>query len=117
MTLFWKNKFYLFVVLLLSVISGITAQNIPDPMSPPRLVNDFAGIFSDVEKSALEQKLLSYNDSTSTQIYVVTVTDLGGYPASDYAFRLGERMYLKFFIVVLLFVRFNFLDANICIFD
>jgi uncharacterized protein len=60
-------------------------------MIPFRLVNDFAGIFSAAENEALEQKLLAYNDSTSTQIYVVTVSDLGGYPASDYSFRLGEK--------------------------
>ena len=70
---------------------GISAQDIPSPMSPPRLVNDFANIFSEAEKQALETKLLAYNDSTSTQIYVVVVNDLGGYPASDYAFKLGEN--------------------------
>lgn len=68
----------------------MSAQDIPEPMSPPRLVNDFAGVFSDIERQALENKLLDYNDSTSTQIYVVTVNDLGGYAASDYTFKLGE---------------------------
>ncbi len=71
--------------------SGLSAQDIPEPMVPYRLVNDFADIFSPAEEQALEQKLLAYNDSTSTQIYVVSVSDLGGYPASDYAFRLGEE--------------------------
>lgn len=76
---------------ILAVFFGISAQDIPSPMSPPRLVNDFAEIFSPTERQALEAKLLAYNDSTSTQIYVVTVNDLGGYPASDYAFKLGEN--------------------------
>lgn len=75
----------------LMIVAGALAQDIPGPMSPPRLVNDFANLFSDAEKQALESKLLAYNDSTSTQIYVVTVADLGGYPASDYAFKLGEK--------------------------
>lgn len=74
------------------MISGFThAQNIPEPMSPPRLVNDFAGIFNERERNDLEQMLLTYNDTTSTQIYVVTVKDLEGYDVSDYAFRLGEK--------------------------
>ncbi len=89
MKLSWKSKTVLIVLFLLSV-AGVRAQDIPAPMMPYRLVNDYAGLFSAAETASLEQKLLAYNDSTSTQIYVVTVNDLGGYPASDYAFRLGE---------------------------
>lgn len=86
----WKSSTLLFILLLLFV-AGVKAQDIPSPMVPYRLVNDFAGLFSTAEATSLEQKLLAYHDSTSTQIYVVTVNDLGGYPASDYAFRLGEE--------------------------
>jgi uncharacterized protein len=89
MKLFWKSKVLFIVLFLLSMVGG-KAQDIPAPMMPFRLVNDFAGLFSAAETASLEQKLLAYNDSTSTQIYVVTVNDLGGYPASDYTFRLGE---------------------------
>jgi uncharacterized protein len=90
MRLLLKNKFLLiFTLLLLSI--EVTAQDIPDPMVPYRLVNDFANIFSGAESQALEQKLLAYNDSTSTQIYVITVSDLGGYAASDFSFRRGDK--------------------------
>lgn len=89
MKLLWKSKYLLILIFFSSL--GLSAQDIPEPMVPYRLVNDFAGIFSPAEEQALEQKLRAYNDSTSTQIYVVSVTDLGGYPASDYAFRLGEK--------------------------
>lgn len=85
-----KSKFAVIILLFLSSL-GTSAQNIPEPMVPFRLVNDFANIFSSAENQALEQRLLAYNDSTSTQIYVVTVNDLDGYPASDYAFVLGEK--------------------------
>lgn len=85
-----NNKVILSVIFILSVL-GVLAQDIPEPMYPYRLVNDFAQIFSPEEQAALEQKLLAYNDSTSTQIYVVTVPDLQGYDASDFAFRLGEK--------------------------
>jgi uncharacterized protein len=67
--------------LLLSM--AIKAQDIPEPMTPPRLVNDFADILNPEEQNALEQKLRSYYDSTSTQIYVVSVNDLAGYDAGD----------------------------------
>jgi len=70
---------------------AIKAQDIPEPMTPPRLVNDFADILNPEEQNALEYKLRSYYDSTSTQIYVVSVNDLAGYDAGDYAFRLGEK--------------------------
>jgi uncharacterized protein len=90
MKLLLKSK-TLLLFLIIFISTGALAQNIPDPMIPFRLVNDFAGVFSSTENSALEQKLLAYNDSTSTQIYVVTVDDLDGYAASDYAFRLGEK--------------------------
>lgn len=80
-----------FIVLFFLLSLGISAQDVPDPIYPYRLVNDFANIFSTAEKQALEQRLLAYNDSTSTQIYVVTVNDLDGYPVSDYAFVLGEK--------------------------
>jgi uncharacterized protein len=86
-----RNKYFITIFWLLCCFLGASGQDIPKPMNPPRLVNDFAGIFSEDQKAALEQKLRAYNDSTSTQIYVVTVNDLGGYPASDFAFKLGEE--------------------------
>ncbi len=80
-----------FFLLTISVLgNGLFSQTIPEPMHPPRLVNDFANIFSDTEKQALEQMLRAYNDSTSTQIYVVTISDLQGYPASEFAYKVGD---------------------------
>lgn len=86
-------KYYRFVILLLMFISSgvLFSQDIPEPMSPPRLVNDFAGIYTAAERNTLEQMLRAYDDSTSTQIYVVTVNDLQGYAASDFAYRIGEK--------------------------
>lgn len=83
------NWFFLFFLFFLH--GNIYSQNIPKPMDPPRLVNDFSGIFSSTQRSNLEEILLDYNDSTSTQIYVVVVDDLQGYAISDYAFKLGEE--------------------------
>jgi uncharacterized protein len=55
------------------------------------MVNDFAGLLSSEEVGALERKLIIFNDSTSTQIAIVIVKDLGGYDKADYAQRLGEK--------------------------
>ncbi|MDD3727224.1 MAG: TPM domain-containing protein [Dysgonamonadaceae bacterium] len=89
MKLFWKISQQL--IFFIFLYQGVVAQNIPNPMSPPRLVNDFANVFSETERQTLENKLRTYNDTTSTQIYVITVRDLDGYAISDYSFRLGEK--------------------------
>lgn len=66
-------------------------QDFPARPTPPRLVNDLANILSPQEVQALEQKLLNYSDSTSTQIAIVNITSIGGYDISDYAFKLAEK--------------------------
>ena len=89
MKLLWKISQPL--ILIIFLFQGVIAQNIPSPMTPLRLVNDFANVFNESEKQALEVKLRTYNDTTSTQIYVITINDLDGYAISDYSFRLGEK--------------------------
>jgi len=83
----------LVAVLLLAGSYSLTvySQEFPERPVPPRLVNDFAGMLSTREVDALERKLVAYDDSTSTQIAIVTVTDLHGYDRGDYAQRLAEK--------------------------
>lgn len=84
-----------FRILLIAIftffVSIAVSQELPSPMQPPRLVNDFAGLLNQSELNQLERKLLNYNDTTSTQLYVVIVSDLLGYDVADYAIRLGEK--------------------------
>lgn len=54
-------------------------------------MNDFAGILSAAEVNTLEARLVKFNDSTSTQITVVTVKSLNGYDKNDFAQRLGQK--------------------------
>lgn len=70
---------------------GIHAQQIPDPMNPPRLVNDFTSLLSEDQQITLSNKLLDFNNQTSTQIYVVTYDDLQGYPINEFAVQLAEK--------------------------
>lgn len=70
---------------------GLTAQDIPEPMSPPRLVNDFAGILTAGQIRHLEQKLVAFDDSTSTQILVILVKSLNGLTKEEFADRVGEK--------------------------
>ncbi len=85
-----KSVFTLLLLILLFPTRS-PAQEFPEKPSPPRLVNDFAGMLTGQEAEMLEQKLVAYNDSTSTQIAIVIVTDLHGYDKADYAQRLGEK--------------------------
>ena len=71
--------------------SAIIAQQLPEPMKPARLVNDFAGVFSQQERNALESRLVDFDRTTSTQIAVVTIADLDGYAIADYAARLFDK--------------------------
>jgi len=86
-----KKIVYLKVVfLLLTPLWGIAQEQLPVPAAPQSWVNDYAGVFNGAETSALEQKLNEFEYRSSTQIFIVTVENNGGYPASDLAPRIGE---------------------------
>jgi len=69
---------------------ALNAQFLLPRPEPPRLVNDLAGILSEGEVQALENKLVAFNDSTSNQIAVVIVSDLQGYDRSEFAYRVAR---------------------------
>lgn len=73
-------------VMLSTAVAVVAIPKCPDP---PRLVNDFAGLFTPSQREGLERTLVAFDDSTSNQIAVVTVLDLEGYDASEYATRIG----------------------------
>jgi uncharacterized protein len=87
-----KSIAWLFALLFV-VVNGLSSygQNIPERPSPPRLVNDFAAMLQPSERDELEQKLVAYADSTSTQIAIVTVVSLDGAPVQEYAAQLGYK--------------------------
>jgi uncharacterized protein len=84
------RKVYLIILLVAAVLKSY-AQDFPERPNPPKLVNDFAGMLSEDERQNLENKLDAYNDSTSTQIAIVTISNLGDYEPADYAQRLAEK--------------------------
>ena len=84
-----KKPVFLLVLLILTQLGF--AQDFPPVPNPPRLVNDFTGTLSSQEVQQLEQKLVAYNDSTSTQIAIVMMRSVGEYDIADYSFRLAEK--------------------------
>ena len=80
------------LIMALSFCQISQAQSeFPERPEPPRLVNDFAGVLSGQQKAVLENKLVSFNQRTSTQIAIVTVQSLSGYDKADYAIKLSEK--------------------------
>ncbi len=80
-----------FILFFFFFLFNIQAQDIPARPDPPKLVNDFANQLNPTEVAQLEQKLVSYNDSTSSQIVVVVVKTTDGYPMADYALKIGRE--------------------------
>lgn len=60
------------------------------PSAPTGYVNDYASILSGETRSMLESELMSFTASTSNEITIVTVPDLGGDTIEHYATKLFE---------------------------
>ena len=57
---------------------------------PTRLVNDYTTTLTADQQQALENKLVAFDDSTSTQIAVVIIPTLNGNDVTDYGVKLGR---------------------------
>lgn len=73
------------------LITFSSFAQIPQRPEPARLVNDLADILTPQEEQNLEAKLVSFDDSTSTQIVVVTVKSLNGYDKNAFAYEIGQK--------------------------
>ena len=75
-----KTKLFLsFFIVLFMNCSLLSAQfTIPEKPSFQTSVYDYANVLSADEKIQLEEKLIRYSDSTSTQIVVITIESLKG---------------------------------------
>jgi len=80
------------ILLIVVTFSGLKAQDCLLEKPPVQnLVQDYAGVLSDSEEQGLRQALIAFNDTVSTQILVVTVTDLCGYDKASFTYTLGEN--------------------------
>jgi len=90
-----QKKYLLFnfiLIFFLSVNVTVFSQlDIPSKPSLQTSVYDGAKLLSGYEKTSLEQKLINYNDTTSTQIVVATINTLNGEDIAFYAAQWGEK--------------------------
>ncbi|HWB92347.1 MAG TPA: TPM domain-containing protein [Puia sp.] len=77
-----------FILCLVAGPLAIHAQDIPPKPDPPRRVNDLAHVMTPDQVETLEQKLIAFNDSTTSDIVVVTVPDIGNSSIEDYALKI-----------------------------
>ena len=61
------------------------------PPKPNTLVADFTNTLSADNKQQLENKLVAFNDSTSTQVAVVIIKSVGDYDINEYGTLLGRN--------------------------
>ena len=85
-----KHSILVLILLLMVPLWSQAQEQLPVPAAPESWVNDYAGVFSSAERSALERKLNEFEYRSSTQIFIITLEDNGGYSASDLAPRIGE---------------------------
>jgi len=88
----YMKKFLVLISLLLSFCAQAQIDRvIPDRPSPAKLVNDLGNLLTPEQEVALERKLVAYDDSTSSQLAVVTVESLEGYDIAEFGLALGRK--------------------------
>lgn len=85
------NKFRIFLALALLFVASASVAQVPRRPNPPMLTNDLAGLFSRNEVMQLEERVVSFADTTSNQIAIVTVPELYGYDKAQLAYSIGEQ--------------------------
>jgi uncharacterized protein len=82
--------FALGIMLFALAVAPIAHAAMSFPALTGRVVDD-ANVLSDDTKNRLTQLLAQEETQTKTQIVVVTLQSLGGYPIEDYGYQLGRH--------------------------
>lgn len=80
-----------FIVLFLGFYFLVWAQKIPAKPAVLYPVYDEVGLLTQTEKDALNQKLIKFSDSTSTEIEVIIIPTTGGEDVNYLATMYGEK--------------------------
>jgi len=82
------KKLILLFVLLGSVMMAFSQQY---PPKSTTLVTDYTNTLSPGDKQKLEDKLVAFDDTSSTQIAIVLIKSVGDYDIAEYAVGLGRN--------------------------
>lgn len=80
-----------FSIFLGTFVSAQSEFEIPDAPSKIYPVNDYANVLSEQQKDFINKKLITYSDSTSTEILVCTVKTINGDDINFVGARWGEK--------------------------
>jgi len=88
-----KKFLSIFILLLASLLSFSQDKFDLEKLlqqKPNKLVNDYTNTLTADQQQALENKLVAFDDSTSTQITVVIIPTLNGDDVADFNVKLGR---------------------------
>lgn len=85
-----RLNLFLYVFLFLNSSFLFAQFTIPEKPSFQTSVYDYANVLSPQEKAQLEEKLIKYSDSTTTQIVVITIESLKNEDVSQLATKWGQ---------------------------
>lgn len=71
-----STKVLFFAIALFSFLPTFAQFTIPEKPSFQNSIHDYANLLNEQEEKQLEEKLIRYSDSTSTQIVIVTIESL-----------------------------------------
>ena len=87
----YKFSSILFLFIFCSFSQLIAQDYLPEKPKIQTSVYDYAHLMDGLQVKQLEQKLIRYSDSTSTQIVVITVNSLEGKDVAMYATELAHK--------------------------
>lgn len=85
-----KPMFKKLIISLCLLLAGLFSFSQQLPPKSSTLVTDYTNTLSADDKQQLENKLVAFDDSTSTQIAVVMMHSVGQYDIDDYGQKLGR---------------------------
>ena len=73
------------------LLSAIIAFSQDLPAKPSTLVTDYTNTLSESDRQRLEDKLVTFDDSTSTQISVLIIRSVGQYDINEYTLKVARN--------------------------
>lgn len=88
---FWQRLIFGVTLWLGWVVPLSFAEAVEIPTRPEGYVSDHANLLSGQTRNRLEEFLRGYEQKTTNQVVVVTLSTLGGEPLEEFSIRLAER--------------------------